>query len=140
MVKSEPDYESRLREILQFVFKNPDCTKSDVIRHMKGRSAVTTTHAILKDMIREGKINVYKKNLQTHLLNINPGFDFKRMELNLLTSSIKRIQKQFEPISMKTEGVNTELINTLLKEIDFFQEKYDSNYKLRTKSKHSKKS
>lgn len=76
MTEQEPDYESRQSEILQFVSKNPNCTKAEVIRYMKGRSAVTTTHAILKDLIREGAINVYKKNLQTHLLTINRENEF----------------------------------------------------------------
>jgi hypothetical protein len=43
---------------------------------MKGRSAVTTTHAILQDLIKEGIINVHKKNLQTHLLTINEQNQF----------------------------------------------------------------
>jgi len=38
---------------------------------MKGKSAVTTTHAILSNLIYDGKINMHKKNVQTHLLTIN---------------------------------------------------------------------
>jgi hypothetical protein len=74
--EKEPDYQSRVEQILRFVDENPNCTKADVIRHMLGRSAVTTTHAILKDMIQEGKLNIYKKNLQTHLLTINEKNEF----------------------------------------------------------------
>lgn len=46
---------------------------------MLGKSAVTTTHAILKDMVNEGKLNVYKKNLQTHLLTINEKNEFNKI-------------------------------------------------------------
>jgi hypothetical protein len=82
VVEKEPDYESRQHDILQFVSKNPNCTKAAVIEHMLGRSAVTTTHAILKDMIQDGKngkLNVYKKNLQTHLLTINEDNEFNKI-------------------------------------------------------------
>jgi hypothetical protein len=79
----EPDYESRQHDILQFISKNPNCTKADVIKHMIGRSAVTTTHAILKEMIQEGKLNVYKKNLQTHLLTINEKNEFNKIKEDL---------------------------------------------------------
>jgi hypothetical protein len=88
--------ESREMEILNFVNNNPNSTKADVVRHMLGRSAVTTTHAILKDMIWVGKINIYKKNLQTHLLTINQGNDFNKIYF-WLSRLEKNIDLMYEP-------------------------------------------
>jgi hypothetical protein len=69
----------RTDEILQFVRGNPNCTKADVIRHMKGKSAVRTTHALLTSLIEvEKKINVNKVNIQTHLLSINEDNKFNK--------------------------------------------------------------
>jgi hypothetical protein len=65
------DEKSRHASIIQFVIDNPNCTKADVIRYMKGRSSINTTHAILINLINEGKIIKHEKNLQTHLLTIN---------------------------------------------------------------------
>ena len=105
MAEAEPDYESRQAEILQFVSKNPNCTKADVIRHMIGRSAVTTTHAILKDIIRDGKINVYKKNLQTHLLTINEDNEFNRVnkEFSEIETCIDTIDEKIDKINRLPE-------------------------------------
>lgn len=69
---------TRTDEIIQFVRKNPRSTKAEVIRHMKGKSAVTTTHALINALISEGKINVYKVNVQTHLLSINEDNQFNK--------------------------------------------------------------
>ncbi len=64
-------FQSRRTEIIGYVIDHPKTSKADVIRYMKGRSSVNTTHAILINLINEDKINVYKKNIQTHLLTIN---------------------------------------------------------------------
>jgi hypothetical protein len=84
---SKPDiyYEiNRTDEILRYVRKNPRCTKADVIRHMKGKSALTTTHALLTSLVNEGKINVYKVNVQTHLLSINEENKFNKLHKLLI--------------------------------------------------------
>jgi hypothetical protein len=69
-------FESRRSFIIKYVIDHPNCTKADVIRYMKGRSAVRTTHGILIKLIKEGKIKVQKKHIQTHLLTINDDNDF----------------------------------------------------------------
>ena len=58
---------------------HPNCTKADVIRYMKGRSAVRTTHAILMSLIKEGKIKMQEKHIQTHLLTVNNDNDFIKL-------------------------------------------------------------
>jgi len=73
-----PEDINRTDEILRFVRDNPRRTKAEVIRHMKGKSAVTTTHALLTSLIDEGKIKVDKINVQTHLLSINEHNEFNK--------------------------------------------------------------
>ena len=104
----EPDYESRQNDILQYVRQNPNSTKADVIRHMLGRSALTTTHAILKDMTRDGKLNVYKKNLQTHLLTVNEKNEFNQIiswldKLESISEKIIKILNKISSLSRKDE-------------------------------------
>ena len=74
----------RTDKILRFVRNNPNCTKSDVIRHMKGKSAVRTTHSIITNLIKEVKINVHKVNIQTHLLTINEDDEFNKFHKMLV--------------------------------------------------------
>lgn len=71
-------------EILRFVRNNPNCTKADVIRHMKGRSSINTTHYILLTLIDNGKLNVNKINIQTHLLTINEKDEFMKFHKMLV--------------------------------------------------------
>jgi hypothetical protein len=86
---------NRTDEILQFVRDNPNCTKADVIRYMKGKSAVRTTHALLTNLINvEKKINVHKVNIQTHLLTINEKNDFNKF--HKLLSDIERLISRME--------------------------------------------
>jgi hypothetical protein len=106
VAEQEPDYESRQHEILEFVSKNANCTKADVIRYMKGRSALTTTHAILKDLIKEGAINVHKKNLQTHLLTINRESEF--IWINNALADINDFIDRCEKITKKLQVFTNE--------------------------------
>jgi ribosomal protein L28 len=111
----EPDYESRQNEILRFVRHNPNCTKADVIRHMLGRSALTTTHAILKDMIRDRKLNVYKKNLQTHLLTVNEKNEFNKIYISLseiksITDNLKHMVSTYKQDLNLTENYNEQFV------------------------------
>jgi hypothetical protein len=74
----------RTDKILRFVRNNPNCTKADVIRHMKGRSAVRITHSIITKLVKKGKINENKKHIQTHLLTINEDDEFNKFHKMLV--------------------------------------------------------
>ena len=74
-------FESRRAFIIQYVIDHPNCTKADVIRYMKGRAAVRTTHGLLISLIKEGKIIMQKKHMQTHLLSINHENNFVKLSI-----------------------------------------------------------
>jgi hypothetical protein len=96
-------FESRRMMIIRYIMDHPNCTKADVIRYMKGRSAVRTTHAILMSLKDEGKINQYEKHTQTHLLTVNEDNDFiklyKRMEE--LYEFTNEARKYIHPMSLR---------------------------------------
>lgn len=98
---------NRTDEILRFVRKNPNCTKADVIRYMKGRSSINTTHLILLHLIDNGKINKYEKNIQTHFLTINEDDQFIRFH-KMLVDLEKLVDDMYGFISFKREMINFE--------------------------------
>jgi len=65
---------TREEKILQFIKKNRNCTKTDVINYMdKNGASPMTTHKIVKALIKEKKIisQMDKSNSQVHHLFIN---------------------------------------------------------------------
>lgn len=63
---------------------------------MRGMSAVNTTHGLIMDLIREGKLNVEKLNSQVHFLTVSKEFTFEGMQDELLRSHIEEVLKQIE--------------------------------------------
>ena len=74
----------RTDKILRFVRGHPECTKADVIRHMKGKSSINTTHYILLNLIDKGKLIKKETNPQTHLLTINEDDEFNKFHKMLI--------------------------------------------------------
>jgi len=83
-----------------------------------------------------------KANAQSNLI-INPDFDFKEMELDLIRALIIDIKMKLEPFDIETRGANTVLINELVEAIDKFSkreeiytpkqmEKFKSDYEKKT--------
>jgi hypothetical protein len=96
-------------EILRYVMDrqkaNQRTTKSEVIRHMRGMSAINTTHHLIMDLIKEGKLNVEKLNSQVHFLNINEKYDLPQFERELLVQAIAETHSYFENISRENKGL-----------------------------------
>ncbi len=116
------NFERRI-EILRFVWNRQmakqKTTKAEVIRHMRGMSAVNTTHGLILAMIKEGKLNVEELNSQVHFLTVTGKYDLSRFENESLIQAITEIHSIYKKVSGGDEG----LVN-LLKELI-------SNYKLR---------
>jgi DNA polymerase II large subunit len=81
-------------------------------------------------------------NAQSRLI-INPEYDFKELEMNMLRSFIFEICLWFEHLDIETRGANTKLIPELLETIEDFSkkeeiytpkqmEKFQSDYHKRT--------
>lgn len=99
---------SRTDQILRFVRSNPNCTKTSVIRHMKGRSSINTTHYILLNLIDKGKLNVNRVTTQTHLLTINEEDDFN-IFYKILVDIEDLIEEMSEFISSNDIDKNPEI-------------------------------
>lgn len=101
--------DQRRVEILQYVLDRQKAkqrtTKAEVIRHMRGDSAVNTTHGLIQDLIKEGKINVEKLNSQVHFLTINEKFSLPQFERELLIQTITEIHSYYENIVRENESL-----------------------------------
>jgi hypothetical protein len=106
-----PSNNERRVEILRYVLDRQKAkmrtTKAEVIRHMRDISAVNTTHALIMDFIKEGKLSVEILNSQLHFLKIDEKYDLAQFERELLTQAITETHSYFE----KATGQNEDLVN-----------------------------
>ena len=82
--ENERQSESQRRiKILDYLRENSSkkINKSDVMRYMEDTSRAMTTHKIIMDLIKEGKIKMIKDkpHSQTHYLTINDENEFNRI-------------------------------------------------------------
>jgi hypothetical protein len=109
-------------KILEYVMDrqkaNKKTTKADVIRHMREKklSAIDTTHYLINDLIKEGKLNKEVINSQVHYLTINKNFNFVKMRNEVLGKQIEELVKFFPTmdfseiiIRKKGNGYNVEI-------------------------------
>jgi hypothetical protein len=89
-------------------------TKAEVIRHMRGMSAVNTTHGLIMDLVKEGKLNVEELNSQVHFLSINENYDLPQFERELLVQKITEVHSYFENITPGNEGLIAFLIQSII--------------------------
>ena len=124
-----PSNNERRVEILRYVMDRQRAkqrtTKAEVIRHMRGMSAVNTTHGLIMDLVKEGKLNVEELNSQVHFLSINEKYDLPQFERELLVQNITEVHSYFKNINPGNEGLIAFLIqsiidNDLRAEIRFF--------------------
>lgn len=104
-----PSNNERRVEILRYVLDRQKAkqrtTKAEVIRHMRGMSAVNTTHSLIMDLIKEGKLNVDVLNSQVHFLKVNEKYDLPQFERELLVQTIIETHSYFENIALENEGL-----------------------------------
>lgn len=117
-------------------------TKAEVIRYMRGDSAVNTTHHLIMELFREGKLNVEELNSQVHFLTVNEKYDLPQYERELLVKTIAEIHSYFENITEANEGLVAFFKRViedddLRSEIGFFDPEF---YKIILKEKPRKKS
>jgi len=130
----EPIKEKGTMDILKFIKdfqeKNPkeELTKEEIARFMdsSGKLSRPVTLRIIKKLL-DPKYKIIlnepkKPNSQSRII-INPEYDFKNLELDVLALLINEIREQFEPIEIETRGVNTALIRELQASIYDFREK-----------------
>lgn len=115
----------RRKAIREYIIEHDGCTKTQVIDYMKGKSALATTHNIIKDMIKNGTVIVKpdKKNRQMHHLHINDNFSILDREItkikkimDLMDEPIRRLlkvrpSKSDKTLSEKLEDPNKKLTN-----------------------------
>ena len=108
-----PSNEERRVKILQYVMDRQRAkqrtTKAEVIRYMRGDSAVNTTHHLIMELIREGKLNVEVLNSQVHFLTTSENYDLPQYERELLVKAITETHSYFENMV----GENDSLVNFL---------------------------
>jgi hypothetical protein len=100
---------ARRVEILSYVAvrqrANQRTTKSEVIRHMKGLSSGETTHNIIKQLIKEGKLNVQIVNSQVHFLTVKENYSLPQFERELLVKAITDTHSHFKNIVRENAGL-----------------------------------
>jgi len=87
-------------KILEFVKERQDSkpkqntTKAIVIRYMKDKKLASreTTHYLINDLIKEGKLNKQEINSQVHFLTINDQNEFNKLN-EYLSNLEKHIEK-----------------------------------------------
>jgi hypothetical protein len=120
-----------LRHILDRQRANQRTTKSEVIRHMKGMSAINTTHHLIMDLIKEGKLNVEVLNSQVHFLTVSEKYDLPHFERELLIQAITETHLLFENIVLE----NQSLVDSLKKRIKDAQKKAKEETEQKTEQK-----
>jgi hypothetical protein len=104
-----PSNNERRVEILRYVLDrqraNQRTTKAEVIRHMRGISAVNTTHHLIMELIKEGKLNVEVLNSQVHFLTANEKYDLPQVERESLVQAITETHSYYENITQENEGL-----------------------------------
>jgi hypothetical protein len=119
--------------ILKFIRDNQvhsaSITKGKVIRYMEDNnicSRLTTLKLIQRLLDYEIIVND-KDNASTYnRLIINPSFDFRKIETDLLITLLKEIEKHFQDFNNESKGANTVLIFNLLSTIDKFSYKEEN--------------
>ena len=112
--------DERRVEILRYVLErqraNQKTTKAKVIEHMKGMSAINTTHALIMELIKEGKLNVEILNSQVHFLTVKKEYDLAQFERESLVEAITETHSHFEKIVLENEAL-----------VEFVKEIIDNN-------------
>lgn len=89
--------------VLEYIRENAGCTKTQVIKHMKGKSALVTTHKIIKDLVSDKIVLSIpdEKNSQMHRLYVNNrnAFTFITQELNKLETTISQMNQAISILS-----------------------------------------
>jgi hypothetical protein len=107
-----------LRHILERQRANQRTTKAEVIRYMKKAklSAINTTHALIMDLIKEGKLNIEILNSQVHFLTVKKEYDLAQLERESLVKAITETHSHFEKIVLENEAL-----------VEFVKEIIDNN-------------
>jgi hypothetical protein len=106
-------------------------TKEEIARHLdeRGISSRPTTLKIVQRLLDHKIIlNVKERDNTFSRLIINPSFDWRAIEIDLLTSFVKGIQTHFVDFNNETKDVNTELVGDLLKTISHYDTKKKTVY------------
>jgi hypothetical protein len=103
-------------------------TKGKIVRYMDDNeicSRLTTLKLIQRLLDHKILLNDKKRDNTYSRLIIKPHFNFKSIEIELLTHSIKGIQRHFLDFNDETREANTLLIDSLLATLDDFSKKED---------------
>jgi predicted transcriptional regulator len=127
--------------ILKYIRNNQahasSITKEEISRYMDEKqicSRPTTLKLIQRLLDHKIILNDKKRDNTFSSLVINPTFDFKTIEMELLTAFIKQIQQHFQDFNNETKQANTTLIDNLLYTIDNFSKK-EEIHKLKQSTK-----
>ncbi len=134
--------ENQTISILKYIRDNQadnSITKGQIVRYMDEKqicSRPTTLKLIQRLLDHKILLNDKKRDNTFSSLTINPHFDFKTIEMDLLTHSIKGIKQHFLDFDDETRGANTLLIDILLADLQKFSEKEDKEiYMKKSKSR-----
>ncbi len=124
--------ENQTISILKYIRDNQahadSITKGQIVRYMNDNeicSRPTTLKLIQRLLDHKILLNDKKRDNTFSSLTINPHFDFKTIEMELFTHSIKGIQQHFQDFNDETRGANTILVDYLLATLDNFSKKED---------------
>jgi hypothetical protein len=123
--------ENQTISILKYIKDNQlsnSITKGQIVRYMNENeicSRPTTLKLIQRLLDHKILLNDKQRDNTFSRLVINPRFDFKTIEMELLRHSIKGIKQHFLDFDDETRGANTILIDNLLATLDKFSEKED---------------
>lgn len=101
--------DERRMKILEFVLERQKSkqitTKNTVIKYMIDRksSSRQTTHNLIKELIKEGKLNMQEINSQVHVLTIDEKWDNYKIQFESLKSQIEKALKPFPDILKSNE-------------------------------------
>lgn len=81
---------TRFDKIYNYIEQHGGCTKTEVIKKMKGISALATTHKIIQQQIEEGKIvsKPDESNSQIHHLYVNDKDQFAIINEKIIKAEI----------------------------------------------------
>jgi hypothetical protein len=80
---------------------------------MRGSSAVNTTHYLIIDLIKEGKLKVEKLNSQVHFLTASKNYDLPQVERESLIQAITEVHSYYENIAGENKGLVAFLIQVI---------------------------
>ena len=86
----------------------------------KGLSSGETTHMLMRNLIREEKLDMEKINSQVQFLTVNEKFSFDEMQVESLKSHIQEVLKPFGKLvkDCKIRITKTKIANSDEYEID----------------------